>query len=421
MTLGLASAHRFRPVWLELFLVLLMLGTSAVGIPATAAVGAPGAATATESVVVLLLVDRSAESVTTAWRRSLAEGLSEAAASQGVVLCSAEQDRPGCARSALPDAPRLEWRVSTSITVKSFVAFINVPLSLEVVTERDLPVPEAGLFVVEDTVVLPEEGTSDGRDSILARHVAEIVRNHSALRRWFAEIRAVPGLESQAPRPSVAPETGDEEHAEHAEVGPSLPTPDEAAHWQREEEQILEMLIDDRFGDARRAADRLLEDERLPAAARDRVRRLRQTAVEREAAQVEPEPPQPTEPDEAPDPRPPEPPFDYTFKVRVAEAGRGFLRGTDGRLRLFDRGISFVPNAREKGDAGGGEGWFLRWSELRHWGEAEGLWDISHPLQVSLNEGESIYFAVLDQEGRFRPGDKVLSLLSRGAERARQR
>lgn len=425
MSVDRISVRRVRSVRRGLLPSILLVAVLIGGNPVAAA---------TDSATVLQLEDRSAEDVTEEWRVALREGLTEAAAGEGVVLCRLSDERPECAQEVLQGAPKLAWKISTSTTIKNSLAFVNIPVGLEVVAGEDLLVPKPGLFVVEETFVLSGERPVGGWDRWLAPRVAGIVGNHPSIAVWFAEVRATPGLATLIPggtdgSSAHTPQSTTTGVAQSEPDGPVDPESEEVFDWERREDEILQMLIDNRFSAARRAADLFLDDDRVPPDARDRLARLREIAAEREASSVVETPEEPEsseagrleEAEEVPAMPPVEQVFDYTFRVRVAQPGQGFLRGTDGRLRLFDGGVSFAPTNQGGNSENGVESWFLRWSQLRAWGEAEGLWDVDHPLEMSSTDGKDIYFAVIDQRGRFRTGDRILSLLSEGAERARQR
>lgn len=397
----------------------LLLVLLALNIPAAASLAATTGSEDAEgstarSATVLRLVDGSAGPVPAVWRQAVVLGLSAVAASEEVILCPAGHGRQACSPELLDIVPELRWSVSTAITVKHSLALIRVPLTLELVVDPESTAPEAGLFVIEDNLVLPE-GATEGHelDTVVAHRVRQILTTHTAVRRWFASVAQTSDLRRLVPFPEA--ET-DLEAADQPTSHPTAAnTEDEAAEWRHREEEILSLLIDGRFIDARQAADRLLQEDGLPPDQRDRVVRLRATALEREAA-VDEQP----EPSESPASKAKET-FDFTFRVRVAVHSQGFVRGTDGRLRLYAGGVRFVPDTTQDGASEDGDGWFLRWSEIRAWGEAEGLWDISHPLELISTDGENLYLAVIDRDGLFRSGERLLSMLSEGAELARKR
>lgn len=348
------------------------------------------------------------------WRRAVLAALSSVAKRHEVVLCGGEAPSPVCSRAELASAPALRWKIDASLTVHNSLAVLRVPLTLEIVS-TEAAVPDPGLLILEDNFVLPPDLDEAGRDDLVGEHLRNAVLRLGALDDWFARLRSIPGLQTTvvaSPPPSAAPGVAGDPggNANGADVETTAAEPPDAllTAWQENEDHILGLLIDDRFAEARRAAEELLEEDRLPAAQRERVSRLLETAVRRQAAAA------PAEADPAAEPTPEPEPFDYSFSVRVAVPGEGFLRGVDGRLRLFDGGVRFAPS-------GEGDGWTVRWSQLEDWGEADGLWDVGHPLMVAGDDGRRHYFAQIDHRGRFISGAQILSLLERGAQRAARR
>lgn len=178
-----------------------------------------------------------------------------------------------------------------------------------------------------------------------------------------------------------------------------------ATDWDREIGAVLDLLIDDRFSEAKDRAARLLEREDLPEELAFWLQDLQAKALERlrggtaetrkkiEAGSGGTE----QEPAVTED----------SFPVRVALIGGGFAAGVSGRLSISRQGIAFTP--KRKGD----EAWSVPWRELAEARRDDGLWDVSYPILIAEHKGRKHYVAHIDDRERYLSGDAILAAISR--------
>lgn len=177
--------------------------------------------------------------------------------------------------------------------------------------------------------------------------------------------------------------------------------------WSAERARVVDLMLDGAFAEALDLSEELLADPALPAPVARRIAELRTRAVRelegRDPVAVAPEPePEPDRP----------PPLDVTFHVRSTRPGRSFRAGDDGRLRVSAHGITFVP------DDGAEDGrWSVPWSAFESAGEAEGIWDVAHPLVVRTEEGDRFFLVHVGPEERFEDGEQILRYIEKGRKR----
>lgn len=172
--------------------------------------------------------------------------------------------------------------------------------------------------------------------------------------------------------------------------------------WSDDRERLVDHLLDGNFAEAVATADELLAAPSFPEDQARRVSRLRARALEEldriEAAEATPPPPPP--------------PLDVTFQVRSTRPGRSFRSGSVGRLRVSSHGITYVPE-----DSPTEEGWSISWESFASAGEADGIWDVAHPLVLATEEGDRFFVTQVTRDGRFVDGEEILRYIERGRRR----
>jgi hypothetical protein len=170
--------------------------------------------------------------------------------------------------------------------------------------------------------------------------------------------------------------------------------------WDGEREELVDLLLDGDYEAARAKAEELLAEPELPEGPARRVSELRMRAIaeldRREPAADAPSPP----------------PLDVTFRVRSTRPGRSFRAGAEGRLRISSRGIAFVPEEGSDDD-----GWSIPWRSFASAGEAEGIWDVAHPLVLETGDGDKFFLTEVKQDGRFGDGEEILRYVEKGRKR----
>lgn len=211
--------------------------------------------------------------------------------------------------------------------------------------------------------------------------------------------------------------------------------------WSEERARVVDLMLDGAFAEALARSEELLADPALPASVAQRIAELRTRAVRaleaRDLQSPDPERRDLEGPDNerralerrdparpalersdsvaaAPEPEPRTrsdrpPPLDVTFRVRSTRPGRSFRDGDDGRLRVSAHGITFVP------DDGGDDGrWTVPWEAFASAAEADGIWDVAHPLVVRTEEGDRFFLVQIGPKDRFGDGEQILRYIEKG-------
>lgn len=100
-------------------------------------------------------------------------------------------------------------------------------------------------------------------------------------------------------------------------------------------------------------------------------------------------------------------PAGETFRVRLAEAGKGFRAGVAGQLRVTSSGLAFTREGGARAD------WSIAWKDLLAARKAGGLWDAPFVLGLVERDGRQRYIARLDKSGRYLDGAPILAAIVR--------
>ncbi len=275
------------------------------------------------------------------------------------------------------------------------IAAISFALSLES-TKKRKRLPHAALMSTKAQVFAPPEYSPARTDALLAKGIYDAIIHLPAFRDWFKSLHQYPRLLIERP-PGVYPPAATSEYV----LADVPPEPATAQRWYEERDRITDLLIEGEASEAKGRADALL-GEPIPHDLRLRVEDLREKAVAG-IAELTPEP-------KKPEPPPAEPsPLDVSFTVRVAQPGSGFRSAVEGRLRISDRDIRFVPK-----DSKQGNGWSISWWSLKSFGKATGHWDVAHPLVIETKDGTKRYLAEVTKKGIYGRGDEILKYIDRG-------
>jgi hypothetical protein len=461
-----------RGVPLVLGSVILLAGSARASVaPDASELSERGRDAASSSSAVLILweaPDVGGAELAPPWRRALAQALREVARSPGVIICFDEAPTSAdavlaqaCSDRALSSGWFL-WTGELAVTTNDAVASVRLILHLEARPARHRRRgPDPKTVILQDSVFVPDGEGGPELDDFLAPKLASFIRTTPAIEGWFRDLRDHPRLTLvELPGPPVDLPGSAEEVAQAP-----VPAGEETAAWNRAEGRIVDLLLAGLFADARDAAERLLR-EPLPPGRASRVEALRQRAEERLQAEHDapapaqnaveafhlgdapavaqgagdssggPEPsattgdaaagappseaappetstaesPQGESPTSGEPPAPPAP-FRASFTVRVAEEGKGFAVGTDGRLTIDEAGIRFVPDGRGEGR------WSMPWSTLAAARRAEGLWDVRSPLEIESKDGRRHFLVELDGSQSFGPGSRILAAIAEGRRR----
>jgi hypothetical protein len=430
-----------------LCLAFLLAGATQASRPPEPSEPAGGDSAATSSAEAALILwespEAGGEELAPVWRHALAEALREVARGARVVVCfdeAATSTDPAvveaCGDRAL-SAGWLRWTGEVSVGEREAVAAVHLILRLEA---RQARPKRKGLaaetFLLQENVFVPDGTEGPELEGFLARRLAGFVRMTPAIEGWFRKLRAHPRLRLvDLPLPPFEP-AGPAAEPPPQEVGAAAAVAaEEAEAWNQAEGRIVDLLLEGRFAEAQEAAERLLL-EGLPQERSSRVEALREKAAAR--LRAEHSAPAPAElPGEGPAsaqarteppveaPRAEEPrqdsadesglsvpaSFAAAFAVRVAEQGKGFAAGTDGRLTIDGAGLRFAP------DGGGGGGWSVMWSVLAAAQRAEGLWDVRAPLEIRAKDGSRHFLVELDGSRGFGSGERILAAIAQGRRR----
>lgn len=361
---------------------------------------------------------------------AVADAVHQVALDAGVALCLADGatdpafDQICAAGSeAREELYRLRWKADLNVTqAQPSRQAVIVTLAIDVYhagegeeEARRMPPPKNVMQQVD--VFASADYSAARREDLIGAAIYDTILNNDDILRWFLELGdfealLLPRPEGRFPPPPVS---------RYAEIEPEPePAPAETAaerlqRWQAEKDRIADLLIADQAIAARESAAALLQEEGLPEDVARRVRELHDVAVEKAAAQAA-ETAEVAEAEAPPPPAPQEPPplLDVMFEVRYAPTGSGFRAGIDGKLYISYRDIRFVPADSDEGD-----GWSVKWPTLAGFGEAAGVWDVSHPLFIETESGEKYYVTERLKNGRYGKGRKILDYLDRGRKTAR--
>jgi len=435
--------------------LLAALPIAHLALPACAAGDGDDGGGAARAVVVWERAD-SGDALPRVWTAAVGEALRAAAADAGAVVC-----HEGGARSTDPDfleicaappvnPPVLWWKGDVEIRAHGREEIVILTLVLELQPEQAAPELGRRLILLREQVPLPEDVADAERELMLAGRMHEPIRLSEQVRRWFHGLATVAYLEREPPAgdrfaetappadeeagggetagpgenaesPAATGEDADSPAAGEDEESPAAAGADSetAGSWTEAERRVLDLMLDGEWAEAVAAADSTLEGEALPPDAAARLRDLRARAEARLDGDGEGGADDPSAAEAAPaqaasggTAAPPEP-FDVTVRVRAANRGEGFVRGADGRLRISEQGIAFVPD-----DPAAAERWHVGWGELRRAGRAEGLWDVRWPLEIEA-AGGTYYVVEIRSGGGFADGGRILAWIAKGRERAR--
>ncbi len=367
--------------------------------------------------VVWQLGDDGATGIHPVFLQAMTEAIHAVAREAGVVVCfergelSTDAAFAALCREEFAKRSKIQGlRFQPDVRVESQhaieIAAISLALSIDS-TRKPKHLPHASLVGTQARIFAPPEYSPARRDALMAKAVYDAIVHLPEVRDWFVSLDRYPRLLIDRP-------PGDHPPAEPSEfaLAPEPPEADTARRWYEERDRITDLLIEGELSEAKGRADALL-GEPIPGELRVRVRELRDKAVAKIAENApEPETPQP-EPEPAPLPPPPqEKPLDVTFTVRVTRSGSGFRSAVEGRLRISDRDIRFKP-----ADSQHGEGWSVSWWSLKSFGEAEGMWDIAHPLVIETKDGTKYFLAEVTRDGLYGRGKQILKFIDRGRKR----
>ncbi|HBL25645.1 MAG TPA: hypothetical protein DD490_02290 [Acidobacteria bacterium] len=96
-----------------------------------------------------------------------------------------------------------------------------------------------------------------------------------------------------------------------------------------------------------------------------------------------------------------------TFRVRLAEAGKGFRAGIVGQLRVSAVGLAFTRDGQSRAD------WSIAWKDLEAARKEKGLWDAPFVLGLIGRDGSRRFLARLDKSGRYLDGAPLLAAIVR--------
>jgi hypothetical protein len=96
-----------------------------------------------------------------------------------------------------------------------------------------------------------------------------------------------------------------------------------------------------------------------------------------------------------------------TFRVRLAEAGKGFRAGVAGQLRVTSSGLAFTREGGARAD------WSISWKDLMAAQKESGLWDAPFVLGLVERDGRRRYIARLDKSGRYLDAAPILAAIAR--------
>ena len=96
-----------------------------------------------------------------------------------------------------------------------------------------------------------------------------------------------------------------------------------------------------------------------------------------------------------------------TFRVRLAETGKGFRQGVAGQLRVTSSGLAFTREGSARAD------WSIAWKDLQAARKEAGLWDAPFVLGLVEHDGRKRFIARLDKDGRYLDGSPILAAIVR--------